>query len=25
VFVGGQLVWDSGKATGARPGVVITR
>jgi N-acyl-D-amino-acid deacylase len=25
VFVGGQLVWDSGKATGVRPGVVITR
>jgi len=25
VFVGGQLVWDSGKATGARPGAVITR
>src|SRR5262245_16438756 len=25
VFVNGQLVWDSGKATGARPGVVITR
>jgi N-acyl-D-amino-acid deacylase len=25
VFVGGQLVWDSGKSTGARPGVVITR
>jgi len=24
VFVEGQLVWDSGKATGARPGVVIT-
>jgi N-acyl-D-amino-acid deacylase len=25
VFVGGQLVWDSGKSTSARPGVVITR
>jgi len=25
VFVGGQLVWNSGKATGARPGVVIAR
>jgi N-acyl-D-amino-acid deacylase len=25
VFVAGQLVWNSGKATGARPGVVITR
>jgi N-acyl-D-amino-acid deacylase len=25
VWVNGQLVWDSGKATGARPGVVITR
>ena len=25
VFVSGQLVWDSGKATGARPGVVVTR
>jgi N-acyl-D-amino-acid deacylase len=25
VFVNGQLVWDSGKATGARPGLVITR
>jgi N-acyl-D-amino-acid deacylase len=25
VFVNGQLVWDSGKPTGARPGVVITR
>lgn len=25
VFVNGQLVWDSGKATGARPGTVITR
>ena len=25
VFVGGQLVWNSGKATGARPGVVIIR
>ena len=24
VFVNGQLVWDAGKATGARPGVVIT-
>ena len=24
VFVEGQLVWDSGKATGARPGVIIT-
>jgi len=25
VLVDGQLVWDSGKPTGARPGVVITR
>jgi len=25
VFVNGQMVWDSGKTTGARPGVVITR
>jgi len=25
VWVSGRLVWDSGKATGARPGVVITR
>src|SRR5262249_11445947 len=25
VFVSGQLVWDSGKPSGARPGVVITR
>jgi N-acyl-D-amino-acid deacylase len=25
VLVNGQLVWDSGKPTGARPGVVITR
>jgi len=25
VFVNGQLVWDSGKPTGARPGLVITR
>jgi len=25
VFVNGQLVWNSGKPTGARPGVVITR
>jgi len=25
VFVNGQPVWDSGKPTGARPGVVITR
>jgi N-acyl-D-amino-acid deacylase len=25
VFVNGVLVWDTGKATGARPGVVITR
>ena len=25
VFVNGQLVWDSGKPTGVRPGVVITR
>ena len=25
VLVNGQLVWDSGKATGARPGVVIIR
>jgi N-acyl-D-amino-acid deacylase len=25
VFVNGELVWDSGKSTGARPGVVITR
>lgn len=25
VFVGGQLVWNSGKATGARPGIVIAR
>jgi len=25
VFVNGQLVWDSGKPTGARPGIVITR
>jgi N-acyl-D-amino-acid deacylase len=24
VLVNGQLVWDSGRATGARPGVVIT-
>jgi N-acyl-D-amino-acid deacylase len=25
VFVNGQMVWDSGKPTGARPGIVITR
>jgi N-acyl-D-amino-acid deacylase len=25
VFVNGQIVWDSGKPTGARPGIVITR
>ncbi len=25
VIVNGQLVWDSGKPTGARPGLVITR
>jgi N-acyl-D-amino-acid deacylase len=25
VFVSGQLVWNSGKPTGARPGAVITR
>ncbi len=24
VFVGGELVWDAGKATGARPGKVLT-
>lgn len=24
VFVNGQMVWDAGKATGARPGMVIT-
>jgi N-acyl-D-amino-acid deacylase len=25
VFVNGELVWDSGKPTGSRPGLVITR
>jgi N-acyl-D-aspartate/D-glutamate deacylase len=24
VFVGGELVWDAGKAAGARPGKVLT-